>query len=80
MIDIASDPYALQLGFIGDTRAAYSDRLGPRYRAAWKIRRAAAYLQEISGTEALRLATNPDAVALAMRGISSGDTSAGLIG
>ena len=35
---------------------------------------------EISGTEALRLATNPDAVALAMRGISSRDTSAGLVG
>ena len=35
---------------------------------------------EITGTEALRLATNPDAVALAMRGITSGDTSAGLVG
>jgi Tfp pilus assembly pilus retraction ATPase PilT len=36
-------------------------------------------LQEISGTEALRLATNPDAVALAMRGITTADTSAGLV-
>jgi twitching motility protein PilT len=36
-------------------------------------------LQEISGTEALRLATNPDAVALAMRGITTTDTSAGLV-
>jgi twitching motility protein PilT len=35
--------------------------------------------QEISGTEALRLATNPDAVALAMRGITTADTSAGLV-
>jgi twitching motility protein PilT len=35
---------------------------------------------EISGTEALRLATNPDAVALAMRGITSSDTSTGLVG
>jgi twitching motility protein PilT len=35
--------------------------------------------REISGTEALRLATNPDAVALAMKGITAGDTSAGLV-
>ena len=34
----------------------------------------------ISGTEALRLATNPEAVALALRGITSGDTGAGLVG
>ena len=33
----------------------------------------------ISGTEALRKATNPEAVGLAMRGISSGDMSAGLV-
>ena len=36
--------------------------------------------QQISGTEALHLATNPDAVALAMKGISSGDIGAGLVG
>jgi twitching motility protein PilT len=36
--------------------------------------------REITGTEALRLATNPDAVALAMRGITSGDTGTGLVG
>jgi twitching motility protein PilT len=36
-------------------------------------------LEQITGTEALRLATNPDAVALAMKGISSGDTGAGLV-
>ena len=34
---------------------------------------------EISGTEALRLATNPDAIALAMKGITTRDTSAGLV-
>ncbi|MGD0516543.1 MAG: PilT/PilU family type 4a pilus ATPase [Thermoguttaceae bacterium] len=34
---------------------------------------------EISGTEALRLATNPDAVALAMKGITTLDTGAGLV-
>jgi twitching motility protein PilT len=34
---------------------------------------------EISGTEALRLATNPDAVALAMKGITTMDTGAGLV-
>jgi twitching motility protein PilT len=33
----------------------------------------------INGTEALRLATNPEAVALAMRGITSGDTAHGLV-
>jgi twitching motility protein PilT len=33
----------------------------------------------ISGTEALRLATNTDALAAAMRGISRGETSAGLV-
>jgi len=33
----------------------------------------------ISGTEALRLATNPEAVGLALRGISSADTGAGLV-
>ncbi len=36
--------------------------------------------KEITGTEALALATNPDAVALAMKGITTRDTSAGLIG
>jgi twitching motility protein PilT len=36
--------------------------------------------QEISGTEALRLATNTEAVGLAMRGISTRDTSSGLVG
>jgi Tfp pilus assembly pilus retraction ATPase PilT len=36
--------------------------------------------QQISGTEALRLASNPEAVAAAMRGISRGETSSGLIG
>jgi twitching motility protein PilT len=36
--------------------------------------------EEISGTEALRLSTNPDAVALAMKGITSRDTAAGLVG
>jgi twitching motility protein PilT len=36
-------------------------------------------LDEISGTEALRLATNPDAVALAMKGITTQDTAAGLV-
>jgi twitching motility protein PilT len=35
--------------------------------------------EEISGTEALRLATNPDAVALAMKGITTLDTGAGLV-
>jgi twitching motility protein PilT len=34
---------------------------------------------EISGTEALRLATNPDAIALAMKGISTRDTGGGLV-
>jgi twitching motility protein PilT len=34
---------------------------------------------QISGTEALRLSTNPDAVALAMRGVSTLDTSSGLV-
>jgi twitching motility protein PilT len=34
---------------------------------------------KISGTEALRLATNPDAVALAMKGISTLDTGGGLV-
>jgi len=34
---------------------------------------------QISGTEALRLATNPDAVALAMRGLSTLDTASGLV-
>ena len=32
-------------------------------------------LREINGTEALRLATNPDAVALAMKGITTRDTA-----
>ena len=35
--------------------------------------------QLISGTEALRLATNPEAVGLAMRGISTGDTQSGVV-
>lgn len=34
---------------------------------------------EISGTEALRLASNPEAVALAMKGITIGDTGGGLV-
>ena len=34
---------------------------------------------QISGTEALRLSTNPDAVALAMRGVSSLDMTSGLV-
>jgi Tfp pilus assembly ATPase PilU len=34
---------------------------------------------EISGTEALRLATNPEAVALSMRGMSTLDTGSGLV-
>ena len=34
----------------------------------------------ISGTEASRLATNPEAVVPAMRGISSGDTGSGTVG
>ena len=34
---------------------------------------------QISGTEALRLSTNPDAVALAMRGVSTLDMSSGLV-
>jgi Tfp pilus assembly pilus retraction ATPase PilT len=33
----------------------------------------------IAGREALRLATNPEAVALAMRGITTRDTSGGLV-
>lgn len=36
--------------------------------------------QQITGTETLRLASNPEAVAAAMRGISRGETSSGLIG
>ena len=36
--------------------------------------------QQITGTEALRLASNSEAVAAAMRGISRGETSSGLIG
>jgi twitching motility protein PilT len=36
--------------------------------------------QQISGTEALRLASNPEAVAAAMRGITRGETSGGLVG
>ncbi len=36
--------------------------------------------QQISGTEALRLATSAEAVAAAMRGISRGETSGGLVG
>jgi len=47
--DIASDPYALQLGFIGDGRSIYRTHLGPRYRALWKVRRAIVYFQQISG-------------------------------
>ena len=35
---------------------------------------------QISGTEALRLATNAEAVALSMRGMSTLDTSSGLVG
>jgi len=34
---------------------------------------------QVSGTEALRLATNPEAVALAMRGMSTLDMAAGLV-
>jgi len=34
---------------------------------------------QITGTEAMRLSTNPDAVALAMRGVSTLDTSGGLV-
>jgi twitching motility protein PilT len=34
---------------------------------------------EISGTEALRLATNPEAVAMLMRGMSTLDTASGLV-
>ncbi|RLS75294.1 MAG: PilT/PilU family type 4a pilus ATPase [Planctomycetota bacterium] len=34
---------------------------------------------QISGTEALRLSTNPDAVALALRGMTTLDTSGGLV-
>lgn len=36
--------------------------------------------QKITGTEALRLASNPEAVAAAMRGISRAETSSGIIG
>jgi twitching motility protein PilT len=35
--------------------------------------------RQISGTEALGLATNPEAVALMMRGMSTLDTAAGLV-
>jgi twitching motility protein PilT len=35
--------------------------------------------ETISGTEALRLATNPEAVGMAMRGIGRGDMSSGLV-
>ena len=35
--------------------------------------------QQISGTETLRLASNPEAVAAAMRGISRGEMSGGLV-
>ena len=35
--------------------------------------------EQISGTEALRLATNPDSIALAMKGITTRDTSSGLV-
>ena len=39
------------------------------------------YNQElITGTETMRLASNPEAVAMALRGITSRDTSAGLVG
>jgi Tfp pilus assembly ATPase PilU len=34
---------------------------------------------EISSTEALRLATNPEAVAMLMRGMSTLDTASGLV-
>ncbi len=34
---------------------------------------------QITGTEARRLSTNPDAVALALRGMSTLDTSSGLV-
>jgi twitching motility protein PilT len=36
--------------------------------------------KEISSAEALRLSTNPDAMALIVKGITSGDTAGGLIG
>ena len=37
------------------------------------------HAETISGTEALRLATNTEALAAAMRGISRGETSGGLV-
>lgn len=54
-VDIANEPYALQLGFIGDTREVYKERLGPRYRAMWQVRRAAVYFQQFSGLQLPRL-------------------------
>jgi Sulfotransferase family len=48
-LDLLSDPYGLQLGFIGDNRAIYSDRLGRSYQTIWKIRRILVYLQQLTG-------------------------------
>ncbi len=48
-LDLLSDPYALQMGFIGDNRAIYSDRLGRSYQAAWQARRSLIYLQQLTG-------------------------------
>lgn len=48
-LDILRDPYALQLGFIGDDRQIYNDRLGWSYQAAWKPRRILVYLQQATG-------------------------------
>jgi len=48
-LDLQGDPYGLQLGFIGESRSQYSDRLGRSYQAAWKIRRIIVYFQQLTG-------------------------------
>ena len=66
-LDLVSHPYGLQLGFIGDSRSLYSDRLGRSYQTAWKIRRMLVYFQQLTGIRLPAWAQHEFASALKVR-------------
>jgi Sulfotransferase family len=48
-IDVVGDPLRLDLGFMDSPHEVYRRELGMRYRAMWRIRRAAVYSSLLSG-------------------------------
>lgn len=47
-IDAFAHPYGLELGYIGAERVVQRSQFGPRYRMAWKARRALIYLAAVA--------------------------------